>query len=583
MTNEEIARLLETVAELYEIAGENPFKSRAYLRAAQTIRMLPQDVRTIAEDSGLEKIPGVGRSIALQIEQYLEHGTMPVLEELKSRIPIGVLELTKIPHVGPKTARILYENFGIKNIEDLKKALKEGVLREARGISSKTLGKIKKALFSVDFKQERMLLSEADFLAKRVTSFMKKDFPSVKVIAAGSLRRGMESVGDLDFVVCGASAKEALEAFKEKYGSEGLLVSGEEVFRVLGKGGIQYDFLITTEKRLGAALLHLTGSQAHNIRLRRIAKEMGCKLTQEGIHAPDGTLIEFETEEEVYRFLNLSFIPPELREDNGEIEAALEGRLPRLVEEGDIRGDLHVHSDWSDSSATLEEIADIGYHMGYEYIAVADHAKKLAVARGLTLEKLEARNRAIDVINRKYGSRFRLLKAIELNIDANGNVDFPPEILSEFDFCIASLHWSLSQGREAMTERLIRAMRNPFVDAIGHPTARLLFKRPEADIDFERVFEEASRTGTLFEINCFPDRLDLPPRLIRMAREFGVKFFLGTDAHSVSHLALIKYGLKTARRGWATREDIMNSLPLKDLEEELRARRKERMKIYGRK
>ncbi|MCX7832130.1 MAG: DNA polymerase/3'-5' exonuclease PolX [Actinobacteria bacterium] len=581
MTNEELAKKLETLSELLEITGENPFKAKAYLKAAQSIRAIPEDIRSLVRKGELEALPGIGKSISQQIQKYVEEGRLPLLEEIQKKIPIEIVELLKIPHIGPKTAKILFDQFGISNISDLKEALFTGKIKEARGISSKTLSKLRAALSNKELSYERMLLNEAEELSYRIREFFGKYHPEVNLMIAGSLRRGKETVGDLDFLIFGADSGKALSHFIKRTGNTSSVVEGEEITRVIDDKGVQFDFLITTEEKKGAALLHLTGSKEHNIRLRQIAKSSGNRLTHEGIFLKNGKLLTFSSEEELYEFLGLHYIPPELREDWGEIEAAKNGTLPKLLCSKDIKGDLHIHSDWSDSSASLEDLAYIAEHMGYEYISVTDHAKRLMVARGLTLEQLKARNEAIDEINEKYAGKIVLLKGIELNIDKDGQVDYEESVLKEFDFCIASLHWGLSSDRDKITERLIKVMQNPYVDAIGHPTTRLLLKRPEADIDFERVFEEAAKTGTLFEINSFPDRLDLPPRLIRLAKRYGVKFIIGTDSHSVSHLPLIKYGVTTARRGWLEKSDILNTFSLNELKDEIKKRRIERMKRYG--
>lgn len=581
MTNEEIARLLEIVAELYDISGENPFKARAYLRAAQSIRLLPSDIETVFKSQGLESIPGVGKSISKQIEEYLKSGRMPILEELSAKIPVEIIELTKIPHVGPKTAKILFQNYGILTVEDLKEALFTGKLKEVRGISSKTLKKIKDVVLKKKVVFHRMLLSEAEELASRVVSFFKRRHPEILIVPAGSLRRGKETVGDLDFVVSGGSVRQALKEFTNETRGSSTEIEGEEVFRITGPSNVSYDFLVSEKENLGSALVHLTGSKEHNIELRRLAKKLGGKLTHEGFFYPDGKAVRFSTEEDLYRFFGLQFIPPELREGGDEIELARKGLIPALIENSDLKGDLHVHSDWSDGSASLEELADVAAHLGFEYLAVCDHAKRLMVARGLSTEEIEVRNSAIDEINKRFNGRFRLLKGIELNIDKDGKVDYEIELLSSFDFCIASLHWNLSQAGEEITERLLKAMKNPYVDGIGHPTTRLLMRRPEADIDFKKVFELAAETGTFFEINAFPDRLDLPPNLVRLAKSYGVKFFIGTDSHSLSHLNLVKYGIITARRGLLTKKDVINTLPVDDLIYEVKKRRAERMKRYG--
>jgi len=580
MTNEEIANLLETVAELLEITSESPFKARAYLKAAQSIRLFNGSLYELAKQGRLEEIPGVGKSIASQIESYLFDGKMPILEQLSQKIPVQLTELLNIPYIGPKTARLLYENYGIKSIDELKEQILSGRLKKAKGVSSKTLGKLKRLFSESQIEFKRMLLSEAEVVVQQVVAYFLENYEEVKIIPAGSLRRGRETVGDLDFVVLGKDAQRALEDFSKRFSGSIATIKGEEVVRITGKKGLQYDFLITSEDSYGAALVHLTGSKEHNIKLRKIAKTSGGHLNQDGFVDSNGKLHPFRSEEELYAFFGLEYIEPELREDTGEIEAAKEKKLPCLIKLEDIKGDLHVHSDWSDGSGGLWELAEVGKHLGYRYLAITDHAKRLVVARGLSVNDIKTRNQLIEEINQKFRGEFYLLKGIELNIDKEGAVDYPQEFLEEFDLCLASLHWSLDQDSEAITRRLLEAMKNPYVDGIAHPTARLLLKRPPAAVDFDTVFKLASETGTFFEINAFPDRLDLPPELIRKAKDYGLKFFLGTDAHAVSHLALIKYGITTARRGWLEKEDIINTLELVDLLEEIRARRLKRKGLF---
>lgn len=580
MTNEEIASLLETIAELLEISGENPFRARAYMKAAQSVRLLNNSLYELAKEGRLEEIPGIGKSIARQIESYLFSGKMPVLEQLSQKIPVQLTELLNVPYIGPKTARLLYENYGIKSIDELKEQILSGRLRQAKGISSKTLGKLKKLFSENQIEFKRMLLPEAENMAQQVVAYFLENYEEVRIVPAGSLRRGKETVGDLDFLLVGKDARKALNDFRLRFSGSGVMVKGEEVVRVTDKEGRQYDFLLTDENSYGAALVHLTGSKEHNIRLRKIAKKLGGHLNQDGFVDSSGRLHPFKTEEELYSFFGLQFIPPELREDAREIEAAKKRKLPHLVELEDIKGDLHVHSDWSDGSANLWELAEIGKHFGYKYLAVTDHAKRLIVARGLSTEDIKTRNQIIEKINRKFKGEIYLLKGIELNIDKDGAVDYPEQLLKEFDLCLASLHWNLDQDSEAITRRLLAAMKNPYVDGIAHPTARLLLKRPPAAVDFDAVFELAARTGTFFEINAFPDRLDLPPELISRAKKYGVKFYLGTDAHAVSHLALIRYGVTTARRGWLEKGDLLNTLELEELLEEVRKRRLKRKEMF---
>jgi DNA polymerase (family 10) len=581
MTNEEVANILDAIAELLEILGKNRFKAAAYRRAAQSVRMLSDPLSRYISNGSLEKIPGIGRSIGFQIRNAILTGKMPLYEALIERFPEELFNLLNVPGIGPKTAKTIYDNLGIKSVEELRQAVYDGSIRKVRGIGAKTVSKLK------DFFKEgisdfyRLLLPDAEKAFQRFELELSRLAPSLKAVPAGSLRRRKETIGDIDLIVVSENIDEVNQILSSSNFFETVSMTDKNRLMARGKNGVNYDILVSGEASFGSSLVSFTGSREHLSQIKRIALQKGLVLEKGVLRNKDGKIVPLASEEEVYDYLGLQFIPPELREGWGEVQAAFEKSLPQLLSLSDIKGDIHVHSIWSDSSASIEEIAYAGAELGYEYIVVSDHAKRLRVARGLTIDEISERNEEIEILNRKLSGRIKILKGIELNIDREGGVDYPSELLEKFDLCIASLHWNLDMEEEEMTERLLRAMENPYVDVIGHPTTRLLPKRAQARIDFERVFKKALDTKTIFEINAFPDRLDLPPRLIKQAVQTGIKLLIGTDAHAVSHLTLMRHGVDIARKGWATKKDVLNTLSLEDFLKEIRERRSHRKRNSG--
>jgi DNA polymerase (family 10) len=546
-----------------DIKGENPFRVRAYEKAAMVIESLTEPVEKIYREGRLTEIPGIGKSIAEKIAELIETGRLSYLEELEASIPAGVVELLKIPEVGPKTAWLVYEKLGIKSIEEMEKAAREGKLRQLPGLGPKTEENILKGIERLRRFGERVPLGIALPFARQVVEWLKERAPIDKIEPAGSIRRRKETIGDIDILVTSTQPLEVMDAFVSLPVVREVIAKGETKTSVITEMGIQMDVRVVEPDCFGAALQYFTGSKEHNIHLRKIAQDMGLKISEYGVFRGDEK-IAGRTEEEVYGALNLPWIPPELREDRGEIEAAAEGKLPKLVEIKDIRGDLHTHTKHSDGNFTIKEMALAAKEMGYEYIGIADHTKGLGVAAGQDEEEILKEKEEIEKLNEELEG-IRVLAGVEVNIRMDGTLDIDEEVLEQLDFVIASVHSAFKQPKEVMTERICKAMEREVVDILGHPTGRLIGKRDAYEVDGEILIDEAVRTGTILEINAFPDRMDLPDILCRAGKGKGAKFAINTDAHSIDQLNLIEYGVSTARRGWLEKEDIVNCLPLDEL------------------
>jgi DNA polymerase (family 10) len=546
-----------------DIKGENPFKVRAYEKAALVVESLSEPIEKVYREGRLTEIPGIGKSIAEKIAELIETGRLSYLEELEASIPAGVVELLKIPEVGPKTAWLVYEKLGIKSIEEMEKAAREGKLRQLPGLGPKTEENILKGIERLRRFGERVPLGIAFPFARQVVEWLKERAPIDKIEPAGSIRRRKETIGDIDILVTSTQPLEVMDAFVSLPVVREVIAKGETKTSVITEMGIQMDVRVVEPDCFGAALQYFTGSKEHNIHLRKIAQDMGLKISEYGVFRGDEK-IAGRTEEEVYGALNLPWIPPELREDRGEIEAAAEGKLPKLVEIKDIRGDLHTHTKHSDGNFTIKEMALAAKEMGYEYIGIADHTKGLGVAAGQDEEEILKEKEEIEKLNEELEG-IRVLAGVEVNIRMDGTLDIDEEVLEQLDFVIASVHSAFKQPKEVMTERICKAMEREVVDILGHPTGRLIGKRDAYEVDGEILIDEAVRTGTILEINAFPDRMDLPDILCRAGKGKGAKFAINTDAHSIDQLNLIEYGVSTARRGWLEKEDIVNCLPLDEL------------------
>jgi DNA polymerase (family 10) len=558
--NDEVAALLYEYADLISITGGDAFKARVYEKAARAIGGHHADVAGL-DVKGLQEIPGVGRSIAEKVVEYFRNGSVSAVEELRARIPVGVRRLTAIPTLGPKKALVLYEELGISSIDELAEAIHAEKLRDLKGFGARTEENILHGIGLLQSAGDRVLLDVAMDLAEDIVAGLSRVTSCRRCTYAGSLRRFRETIGDIDVLVAAEKPAPVMRAFTElPYVSE-VIAHGEKKTSIRTTKGLAVDLRVVPPDSWGAALQYFTGSKAHNIRTRELAVHQGLKLSEYGLFdVESGKKIVSETEEDVYARLGLPWIPPALREDRGEIEAGLRGELPDLITEKDIRGDLHTHTDLTDGLAPLEEMVAAAAERGYVYYAITDHGPNLYMQR-MTDERMLAQRERVRELDGTYGRRggMRLLHGAELNIGPDGGLDWPQEFLAGFDLCVASVHSHFGQGRETLTRRVVRACENPYVNIIGHPTTRIIGKRPGIDADLDAVFAACARTGTALEINAHPDRLDLRDEDILRAKRHGVKFAVDSDAHAALHLANMRYGTGTAQRGWLTKDDVINT------------------------
>ncbi len=569
MRNRQVADVLREIADLLEILGPEAAKAPAYRRAAQALENLPRDVDEVRREGRLGDVPGIGPRLLRKVEEILDTGTCAALERLRRQVPAGVLELLQVPGVGPRTAGILFRQLGVASLEDLERAARAGRIRELPGFGARREQAILRGLLFVQESGRRFLLSWGISRAQEVLAAVRGLPGVVRAEAAGSLRRRCQTVGDLDIVVAAERPAEIAERLARLPGAEEVLAAGEARVSVRLAIGMRVDFLVVPPPSFAAALVHFTGSPAHNVRLRALARARGCRLNEYGLfpleegESPrgDGRPMYPESEESLYRWLGLSFIPPELREDAGEIEAAAAGRLPVLLELGDIRGDLHVHTQWSDGLDSITAMAEAARALGYEYMAVSDHSQSLAVARGLDVGRLREQWDTIARLNERLAP-FRILRSAEVDIRKDGTLDYPDEVLAELDLVTASVHTGFRMDRQEMTRRIVSAMRHPHVHIIGHLTGRLLGRREPYEVDLEALLTAARETGTALEINASPDRLDICDLHARMAREAGVRLAICTDAHAVGSLQDMAFGVAVARRAWVGPESVLNALPL---------------------
>ena len=556
--NRELARIFDRIADFLEFKGDSIYRINAYRKAARVIKDLPGNIEELYHQNRLRSIPGIGEKIASKIQQYFEEGTIKKYEELRREIPEELMILLEVPNLGPKTLRLAYEALGVRNLEDLKRVVRDGTLATLPGMGPKKVEKIRKGLEIFLRGQERMLLGEAIQIGEKVLGHLAP--LTSRISLAGSLRRMKETVGDLDILATGEKGK-IIQAFVGMPWVTEVLAKGDTKASILMEDR-QVDLRVVDEGEWGSALQYFTGSKEHNVHLREIAKESGLKINEYGVFSTKtGERLAGATEEEVYAILDLAYIPPELREDRGEIEAAQGGRLPDLVNRDQIKGDLHVHSNWSDGTADLEELAREGARLGYQYLAITDHSKAMKIAHGLDEKRLEEQIKAIREINtRKVGCH--LLAGIEVDIHPDGSLDLDEAILKELDWVVASVHSHFTQDA---TERIIAACHSPWVHCIGHPTGRIIFSRDPYPLDLDQVLETAAATGTALEINAHQDRLDLSDLHARKAKEMGVKLALGTDSHHLGQLWMIRLGVGVARRAWLEPSDVLNTYPLEEL------------------
>jgi len=567
--NQEIAKVFNEIADLLELKGENPFRIRAYRRAAMQIEGLPKDVSQVTEEE-LIKLPGIGKDLAGKIKEYLSQGKIELHEELRKEFPETFLTLLQVPGLGPKTAKLVYERLKIKSIDELEEAARSGRLRTLPGIREKTEENILKGIEFLKRGKERRPIGRVLPLALDIVEHIKKEAPVNEIAIAGSLRRWKDTIKDIDILVTSSRPEEVMKAFVHLPHVKDVLAKGQTKSSVIITEGIQVDLRVVEEDSFGAALQYFTGSKAHNIKLREMASKKGLKINEYGVfRESDNKKLGGRTEEEVYKILGLPWIPPELREDTGEIEAALEGRLPHIISIGDIKGDLHVHTKWSDGSHDLETLIESAKKRNYEYIAITDHSKGLGVARGLDEERLLEQIRLIDQINSKL-NKFRLLKGVEIDIRSDGRLDLSDDILKRLDIVVASIHSGFKQSKEQLTMRILSAIRNPYVSVIAHPTGRLIGERDAYEIDIEAIFREAKRHGVAFEINAYPLRLDLNEHHAKLAKEYGIPIVISTDTHLTQHFDYMTYGVSIARRAWLEKADVLNCLPYSELIKRLR-------------
>ncbi len=567
--NLELAKIFSEIADYLEMENV-AFKPPAYRKAALNLEGLEEPVEKIFQRGGfkaLEEIPGVGKNIALRIEEYLRTGRIKYYQELKRKTPINLEELSSVEGMGPKKAKVLYQKLGIRNLKELEKAAKTHKIAPLFGFGSKSEKNILEGIAFLKRSKGRFLLGEIMPAVKEILEKLRNLAEVREIKAAGSVRRMKETIGDVDLLAISRNPKKVMAFF----------VALPEVVKVWSQGptrssvrvreGFDIDLRVVALKSFGSALQYFTGSKEHNIASRRLAMAKGLKLNEYGVFRRS-KMLAGKTEKEVYKALGLAWIPPELRENQGEIEAALRGKLPDLMGYNDIKGDLHCHSDWDGGENSIEEMAKAAEEMGYQYLGISDHTRFLKIENGLDEKRLLKQKEAIRKLNYKLKTtncQLQIFHGCETNILNNGSVDIKDEVLAKLDYVIAGVHSSMKMEREKMTERIIRAMRNPHIDIIAHPTGRLLGKRDEYQIDFDKILRAAKETKTILEINSNPERLDLKDLYIRRAKEAEVKMVINTDSHQKDHLGFIEYGISQARRGWAEKKDIINSKPLNKL------------------
>jgi DNA polymerase (family 10) len=571
MDNPEIARVFEEIADILEIQGENPFRIRSYRNAALVIEGLAVSLKNIlAEDEKkLETIPGIGTSIREKVVEMLTTGKCKFHDELLKKLPPGLLDLLKVTGVGPKKVALIYNKVGVSTVEDLEKAARAHKLCDLPGMGEKSEQKILKGVQEFKRVSGRFNISVASSIAEDYKAYMKKLKGVINVEPSGSLRRWKETIGDLDILVTCKRGVPVMDHFVSYPEVTEVVAKGDTKSTVILTNGLQVDLRVLDKRSFGSALQYFTGSKAHNIAVRDRAKRMGLKISEYGVFREKGNKwVVGETEEDVYRTVGLGWIPPELRENRGEIEAAEASKLPELLKLSHIKGDLQMHTTESDGANTLEEMAEAAMEMGYEYIAVTEHSKGLGIARGLEEKRLLKQMTAIDRFNaglKKRGKTFRVLKGTEVDIRADGTLDYDRRILEKLDCVVGAVHSGFDMPGKKMTERIIRGMSTGQLNILAHPTGRLIGTREPYEVDMERIVDAAKKYGVFLELNSYPDRLDLNDIHCKLAKDNGVLVAISTDSHNKLHLKNITYGVHTARRGWLTKKDVLNTRSLKEL------------------
>jgi DNA polymerase (family 10) len=561
MDNRQIADILDEVADMLEVSEGNFFRVRAYRNAARTVRDCSTQVSEMAP-AAIRELPGIGEDLASKLETLIKTGELPLHRELSRNVSAGLVELLRLPGLGPKRVRALHEKLGVRDLNTLRAAVESGAVAKLEGFGEKLQQRLLQHLtgLEADF-AKRLRYVDAEPIVEQLLAHMRSGRAASRVEMAGSFRRRKETIGDLDVIAVstrGAAATERLLSFP---GVAEILAKGESKTSVLLNNHLQVDLRVFAPKSYGAALVYFTGSQAHGVHLRRIAQHLGLLLNEYGLYR-GSEVVAGEQEEQIYAALGMAWIPPELREDRGEIEAAQAHKLPKLIERANLRGDLHSHTTWTDGRATLEEMARAARDRGLEYLAVTDHSRRLAMAHGLDPRRLREQWREIEQVEARVG-KIKLLRGIEVDILDDGSLDLPDQTLAELDWVVASVHYKLDQSADLMTRRLIRAIRNPHVDVIGHPTTRLINHREPSKFDFAEILRVAREEGCALEINSQPDRLDLNDIACLAAKQAKVRLVISSDAHHPRDFAVLDYGINQARRGWVESTDVLNTRPLR--------------------
>jgi DNA polymerase (family 10) len=559
MTNQQLANIFRTIADLLEIKGENIYKILAYRKAAESLSNLGQNIDEIWKQGKLTEVDGVGKAIAEKIDELLTTGHLGFLEKLEAEVPLSLAELLKVPDLGPKKVALFWKQLGITNLSELEGAARSGKIRTLPGMGDKSEAKIIAGIESLGRRSTRIPLGKAWPFAQELMAYLR-NAPGVEAVElGGSLRRMRATVGDIDILAAANDSRPVMDAF----------VSRKDVARVLGKGdtkasvefthGLQAQLWVHPPEHWGTALVYATGSKDHNVRLREYALKKGFSLSEHSLQRKDGSEVTCAREEEVYKTLGLPWIPPELREDRGEVQAAIKGELPNLIELKDIKADLQVHTTWSDGKLSIREMAEAAIKRGYKVLAITDHTYSLGIVQGMSPEDVKKQRLEINDVAKDLGDRIHILQGAEVEIKSDGSLDYPDEVLAQIDFVLAALHTSLRQPRKKVTERVLKAIHNPHVDMIPHLTGRLLPDREGADLDMDAVLAAAAETGVVLEINAHPARLDLDDVHARRAIEMGIKLSINTDAHSEADMDLMHFGVSSARRGWVEAEDVINT------------------------
>ena len=559
MTNQQLADIFRKIADLLEIKGENIYKILAYRKASDSLSNLSQDINEIWKQGRLTELDGVGKAIAEKIDELLTTGQLGFLDKLEAEVPASLAELLQVPDLGPKKVALFWKQLGITKLSELDEAAKAGKLRDLPGMGEKSEAKIIAGIEALGRRTDRIPLGKAWPFAEELVVYLRKA-PGVKAVElGGSLRRMRATVGDIDILAAAKDSSAVMDAF----------VNRKDVARVLGKGetkasvefrqGLRAQLWVHPPEHWGTALVYATGSKDHNVRLREYALKKGFSLSEHSLTREDGSEITCEREEQVYEALGLPWIPPEIREDRGEVQAAIKGKLPNLIELKDIKADLQMHSTWSDGKLSIREMANAAIQRGYRLIAITDHSYSLGVVGGMRPEDVQEQRKEIDEVSKEVGDKIHILQGAEVEIKSDGSLDYPDEVLAKIDFVLAALHTSLRQPQQKVTERMINAIRNPHVDMIPHPTGRLLPDREGADLEMDAVLNAAAEAGVVMEINAHPARLDLNDVHARRAIELGIQLSINTDAHSAEDMELMHFGVSTARRAWAEAEQVINT------------------------